>query len=252
MLSRVRAVSRTIAYNRDWARYFWARARTSSDGVILTYRLRNGQVVKLRGSLRATLNEIYLHRVYDVPGVDWRDCRHVLDCGANMGLFALYVASRSPRASIDCFEPSSENHALLLENLSRNHTRAVAHRLAVGATSGSRRLCVSGPAGMYSLDGSGERSEQVECIDVKRMLDLSGAETSDFMKMDIEGEELSLLMDTPLDTLRRIRAMSMEWHHPTPELTVARARLDRAGFETMVDVVGHAQRQLMLKARLRS
>jgi FkbM family methyltransferase len=204
----------------------------------------------LRGSVRSTLNEIFLHKVYDVPGVDFSQCRQVFDLGANMGVFAIYVASQAPSANITCIEASSANFPLLERNLAANAGRACAYRLAVSSTSGRRRLSLSGGAGQYHLDNDVDDDfEMVECTSLANIFTMSGAETCDFLKMDIEGEELPILMETPLEVLRRVRAMAMEWHYPEEHLAPVRLRLAAAGFKTMVDYVGHAREQVMLKAR---
>jgi FkbM family methyltransferase len=240
-------------YNRDWLRYFWRRWKSVSDDTLLTFRLRNGRVITLRGSTRAHLNEIFLHRVYDVPGLDLARCRRILDLGANMGLFSIYAASASPSAVIHCFEPASANFAILERNLSANGLRAQAHRLAVSGSPGQRRLSVAGRSGQYSLAGQEGPFETVDCVDLSEALRLmGGGEACDFLKMDIEGEELSILLTTPAESLHRIRAMAMEWHHPADRLMEVTRRLQALGFETTSTVVGHAAEQVMLKAWRRS
>ena len=249
-LSHVSALLQTVHFNRDWFRYLSARLTDPADDTLLTFRLRAGQTVTVCGSVRSTLNEIYLHRVYDVPGVEFDKCRHIFDFGANMGLFASYIASRAPAATISCFEASSANFPLLQQNLRANCERAQAYRMAVSTTCGSRRFSLAGEAGQYRLDSqAGDNFEIVECMDLANIFTLTGADVCDFLKMDIEGEELPFLLETPLDVLRRVRAMAMEWHYPEDQLVHVQARLAKAGFETMVDRVGHARKQLMLKAR---
>ena len=249
MLSRVSAVWNTVRYNRDWLRYYGACLADAGDDDELTFHLRNGQTINVRGSIRSALNEIYLHKVYDIPGLDYRQCRQVFDFGANMGIFALYVAAQAPDATIACFEPSAANFPMLLGNLAANRVRARAFRMAVSTTCEPRHLSHAGGSGQYRLDGSASDFELVPCADLARVFDLSGADTCDFLKMDIEGAELPLLLETPLEHLRKVRAMAMEWHYPEERLAEVRARLKAAGFRSWVERVGHARQQVMLKAR---
>lgn len=242
------AAWRTAQYNLDWLPYLRAHWAPAGDETLLTFRLRNGQTVDLRGSMRGTLNEIYLHRVYDVPGVDLTSCRHVFDFGANMGVFSLYVAARAPAAAIASFEPATANFAILQRNLASNGVRAQAYRMAVSTASGPRRLSLAGHAGEYALDRGADRFEIVECADLAKVFSLTGAPTCDFLKMDVEGEELAILLESSLDLLRRIRVMALEWHHPEAPLVEVRAHLEAAGFRTIVDRVGYAKHQVMLKA----
>ena len=249
MLTRYAALWQTMLYNRDWLRYFGARLTDPGDDRDLSFRLRNGQTATVRGSMRAALNEIYLHRVYDIPGLDYRGCRQLFDFGANAGLFALYVAARAPAARIACFEPAVANFATLQRNLADNGVQAQAFRMAVSTVCELRRLSLAGGSGQYRLDGTADDFEYVTCVDLARVFELTGAATCDFLKMDIEGEELALLLRTPLADLRRIRAMAMEWHHPDAQLAEVRERLSAAGFDSWVEHVGHDRHQVMLKAR---
>jgi FkbM family methyltransferase len=246
--AQLATVYRTARYNRDWLRYAWGRLASVGDDRLLTFRLRNGQRMTLLGSTRETLNEIYLHRVYDIPGVDFRKLEQVFDFGANMGVFALYVAARAPTARIACFEPASENLSLLEQNLSFNRVRAHAYRMAISSACGPRRFSLAGNAAQHALGGGGGAYEMVDCADLAKVFSLTGADVCDFLKMDIEGEELDLLLRTPLDLLRRIRAMAIEWHHPRERLAEVRSRLERAGFETKTDFMGYDRHQIMLKA----
>src|SRR5215472_13807635 len=117
-------------YNRDWIKYLLRRYIPDPHDQPLQFRLRNGQTVSINSDARFTLNEIYLDRLYDVPGVDFARCVSVLDLGANAGVFALYAASKSPRASVYCFEPSAQNFTILTRNLKDNHVRAIPYQMA--------------------------------------------------------------------------------------------------------------------------
>jgi FkbM family methyltransferase len=250
LLSQLSAVPGTVRYNRDWARYILARWTARGDDDRLTFRLRNVPRVTMRASMRPTLNEIFIHHVYDVPGVDFAACRHVFDLGANMGVFAIYLATRAPLAKIHCFEPASSNFPLLEQNLRTNSLRALGYRLAVSTRCGARQLHLAGrEPGEYKLKDAAGESETVDCVDLARVFDLTGAACCDFLKMDIEGEELPILRETPLAVLQRVRAMAIEWHHRADPLNEVRKRLASAGFETLVRRFGQ---EVILQARQRS
>lgn len=104
---------------------------------------------------RFILNEIYLDRVYDVPGVDLATCRSVLDIGGNVGLFALYVASRSPQTHVHCFEPDPRNFEILERNLPLDRAPAKAYRVAISTTCGIGHLHAQGNSFEYSLGKAG-------------------------------------------------------------------------------------------------
>jgi FkbM family methyltransferase len=244
MLGRLYGLAR---YNRDWPMYLWHRYSTPGSG-LATYRLRNGQTITLKPDVRFTLNEIYLDRAYDVPGVDFATCGSVLDLGANVGIFALYVASRS-KAVVHCFEPESSNFALLEQNLRANHSTARAYRLALSTRCGSAPLYFGPTAAEHGLGVREGPSEVVECVDLDLLFARTGVERFDFVKMDIEGAEREVLLACTDEQLRRMGALSLEWHHSAPELEELARRLRSLRFEVSAQPTGGRGR--LLKARLR-
>jgi FkbM family methyltransferase len=213
----------------------------------MTFRLRNGQTIALKPDVRFTLNEIYLDQVYDVPGVDFAGCRSVLDLGANMGIFALYVESKSPVAIVHCFEPEASNYEVLERNLAANRARARPYHLALSTACGTEHLSLEGSSAEYALGRAEGRTQAVECVDWTRLHAVTGVERFDFVKMDIEGAELPILEATSDDELRRIGALSLEWHHSQEKLRALAERLRGLGFEVVAKMV---QATRLLKARL--
>lgn len=223
-------IYRLAQYNRDWARYLWHKYRPPQDDELLTFRLRNGQTVTLKAEVRFVLNEIYLDRVYDVPGVDLPACRSILDLGANLGIFALYAASRAPRATVYCLEPASQSFALLERNIRQNNVQAKLFQLAVAPACATGYLSVTGISAGYALGPPGPGMEQVECVDLEKVFELTGLETIDFVKMDVEGAEREILTRCSDELLSRINALVIEWHHSWEELEALAERLRNIGF----------------------
>jgi FkbM family methyltransferase len=224
---------RLIRYNRDWPKYLSLR-RDHGPVRTVEFRLRNGQLIKVSSDARFTLNELYLDHVYDVPGIDWSQCKQVLDLGANVGLFALYVASRNRDATIHCFEPEAKNFKMLLENASHNSkARIKAYDKAVSDSCRSAKLQFHGSAG-HALSDQG--SVSVECVDLAKVFELTGVERFDFCKIDIEGSEKELLHSATEDQIRRMGTISMEWHWPTSQMHEAAERLGAMGLRTECSV----------------
>lgn len=89
----------------------------------------------------------------------------------------------------------------LHRNVAANGVRARACRMAVSIACESRRLSVSGGAAQYALNGpsalNSDTFEIAECVDIGRVFELTGASVCDFLKMDVEGEELAILSIPP-------------------------------------------------------
>jgi FkbM family methyltransferase len=246
----VRRLFDLIRYNRDWPRYLRGRFTRPGRDSLSTFRLRNGQTVAVRSEGRFILNEIYLDRVYEVPGVDLTRCRSVLDVGGNVGLFALYVASRAPQAHIHCFEPDPKNFEILERNLALNKVHAKAYRVAVSTTCGVGHLTAQGNSFERSLGNAGASTIAVDCIDWDHIFSLTAVDRFDFVKIDIEGHEREILAACSDSQLRRIGALSLEWHHGVDELETLAHRLRGIGFDAKLEIQAGNTRYLKARARV--
>ena len=97
-----------------------AFGRRSGGDLPFTARLRfgSGQVADIiSGPSRAISSSCTrsVHRCYDLPDtlLPPERVRVILDCGANVGITALYFAWRYPNARIFCIEPDDQNFELL-------------------------------------------------------------------------------------------------------------------------------------------
>ena len=164
------------------------------------------------------------------------DAPVIVDCGANIGLSALYFRRRFPRSRIVAFEPDPPAFALLRENLDRNGCAdVVAHAVALGCADGTveffyddamRGSVHAGTVGRPWLTG---RSE----VPVRRLSTLL-PDSVDLLKLDVEGAEGDVLDDlVQTGALDRVAAVVMEYHHHLDDqdkLGGVLSLLERAGF----------------------
>ncbi|QJW98052.1 hypothetical protein FTUN_5632 [Frigoriglobus tundricola] len=71
------------------------------------------------GSDLSTFDEILIKQVYRSAVGALRDCRYVVDLGANIGLASLYFAHAFPNSRVLAVEPDPRNYALLARNTHR-------------------------------------------------------------------------------------------------------------------------------------
>ena len=150
IMKKLARLPRVAAYNRDWHKYFQAFAG-ADKGSVETFRLRNGQILELKPDARFILNEIYLDRVYDLPGTAYSQLTHVLDLGANVGVYAAFVCAQNPDARIYCFEPASNNYQILARNVQRNQINATLYQAAVSVEAGDGFLSQQMSSVEYTL-----------------------------------------------------------------------------------------------------
>ena len=125
-------------------------------------------------------------------------CRVVFDVGANVGDWVAMALAIQPDAQYHCFEPSGPTFRKLSaralpSNVRRNH-------FGLGSRAEERKLFVYGEAvgsnSLYLRVGMPDRQREEESV-VLKTLDEYCAENAiggiDFVKIDVEGHELSVL-----------------------------------------------------------
>ena len=106
-----------------------------ADSPLLTMTLPGGAVFETPcvENTRIIHDEIFVGKVYEDCGIDYSDGDTILDVGANLGLFVLWLNTRLTRGTIHAFEPVPAIFAGLERNVSR-HNRLKVHLHNVGAS----------------------------------------------------------------------------------------------------------------------
>jgi FkbM family methyltransferase len=143
----------------------------------------------------------------------------VLDLGANVGYSAAYFLSVFPKARIVAVEPDDRNVAICRANLAPYGGRALILHGAVWSRIATLRLLKGSYGdGRESATQVGElsaeevTSESVQSWDVGTLIDMSGGDMVDLLKVDIERAELSVFGESAASWLPRVRNISIELH----------------------------------------
>lgn len=165
------------------------------------------------------------------------DRPRILDCGANVGLAALYFKRLYPQARIISFEADPAIHRVLANNLASNKAGdAEAVAAAVWTQNATIPFhCEGADSGAITASPSDDkRIQNVPCV---RLRDYLVSEPVDLLKLDIEGAESDVLDDCE-DALDNVSAMLLDLHEFAPQSrTTPRVldRLARAGFTYALD-----------------
>lgn len=84
--------------------------------------------------------EIFDNRIYLKHGIQLGRKPHVLDVGANIGLFTLFIKLEFPEARIDVFEPSKELVHLIRLNLAQFVNDVRIHQMGLGESEKEMRF----------------------------------------------------------------------------------------------------------------
>jgi FkbM family methyltransferase len=156
-------------------------------------------------------NQPYTQRFY-VP----RDGDVILDVGANIGLFSVWIAQRAPFARVLAFEPFPENFAALKNNLATCVHDVHSYPFALGPVAGVGCMRDGGERSLDHeltpvVNGGSENITRV--VSLEEVVDLAGVSQIDLLKMDIEGSEHDIFAaPLPPVLLRRFRRVAIEYH----------------------------------------
>jgi FkbM family methyltransferase len=157
------------------------------------------------------LYEVFMLRSYFVPEsmLPPDDVRIIVDCGANVGITSLFLASRYPRAKIFSIEPHPENFELLTRNTSSEARIVPINAAVVGQPRTNIRFSTSGPAWGNKITQD-DADIEVPAISIAELCKNYGLEHIDLLKVDIEGGEEEIFANA--DFLPRVRFGIIELH----------------------------------------
>ena len=142
---------------------------------------------------------------------DWQleDEPLVVDIGAHVGSFTLWLAEQYPGLRVMCFEPDPDAFRYLRRNAGNV---ATLYERAVGAHTGTANLHRPIPAGAISNLGAVPAGDSV-AVDVVSLEDVR-APLADvaLLKVDCEGCEYDLVLETPPTAWARVRRIVLEYH----------------------------------------
>lgn len=207
----------------------------------LVVELRNGYRFKVRTRMDVwIIKEICLDHQYEQASVDIQDGWTVLDIGAGLGDFAVQVAKSRPNSTIYAYEPFPESFALLQENLRLNGIQNVqAFPTAISAQAGLVPFHVTAEAVAHTTVGPESapgHTIQVPAITLDRALAELHVSQCDYLKMDCEGAEYDILLNSSPRTLQQIQHLCLEYHDNVPNVShndLVRLLMER-GFEVRV------------------
>jgi len=132
----------------------------------------------------------------------------IVDCGANIGASAAYLAEQFPRAKVLAVEPQPGNYELLARNCAAN-PRIVPIRAAV-ASEDKRGALVDPGKGGWAFRVSEQPGGEVEMVSINTLVG-RGEGTPFVVKIDIEGFEAELFSRN-LEWLDRFYVLIIELH----------------------------------------
>lgn len=182
----------------------------------------------------STLQTTFLQQ-YHLPHAALRAQATILDLGCNVGYTVMHFAHEYPDARIFGVEMDRDNYNLARINTAGYKNISLLHR-AVSTTNGTVSYGRTAREDSYRI--SSERAEeagaqiQVESMTIGFIIQELGIEHIDYLKMDIEGEEVRVLSEglSDLSWLNIVDMLNIEVHTDREDLTRIMALLRAHNF----------------------
>ncbi len=153
--------------------------------------------------------DFYEKETLDYLKEQYGSFERVLDIGSNIGNHMLYYCSRLGAKQVICFEPNTFNHSVLCKNIELNNLQELVtvHNVALGATGGKgiQKDFTNMNTGMNRIEPVSSTDAGIASVDIIRLDDLHYQQI-DFIKIDVEGFEVSVLKGAA-ETLRGSKAV---------------------------------------------
>ncbi|MEX2518639.1 MAG: FkbM family methyltransferase, partial [Paracoccaceae bacterium] len=165
----------------------------------------------------------------------------LIDVGANLGLYSIAAATAKPVRHVTAFEPSPDTFKELEANIALNRRQGmklVAHNLAVSDSPGEVSFLRRGKfspgnkvmaAGGVETLAAGEALVSIGCVRIDDLIDLAGPRDS-FLKMDVEGHEISAIKGAGATIAKRCAVAQIELLRGPPD--------NRAEVKAMMEALG--------------
>ncbi|KAM3547045.1 hypothetical protein ARSEF1564_000086 [Beauveria bassiana] len=214
---------------------------------------------------RFIYKEIFGDHCYDVAQLS--DPRFIVDVGANIGLFSVYVKKKFPACKIVAFEPAPDTFAVLTKNLALHaavdngsDSGVRTHRYALGATTGQGSLTffphlpgnstlvpdekrqfqdlLGAEVGTNFTDKMFGDAGKVQ-VQIKRLSDVLSEEEDededefaaiDLLKVDVEGAELNVLQGISDEHWAKVKNVVLETCDLSSDREALNTLLESKGF----------------------
>jgi FkbM family methyltransferase len=237
IVHRLRAIRNRRVFRRDLvnADEAWAAVHRGARGVPLRFRDGATLTGTAWDDVVGIYFEIFVERCY-TPRWFYRPAAGdtVLDVGANVGAFTLFLTRAAPGIRVEAFEPHPVTFATLQTNLTNNAigTGVTAHNTAVGRGGVVRFARAAGlDSGHQAATADGD-GDEVPCVTLEAAASAVPGPIA-LVKVDTEGAEVEILESAPAGVWARVARVVVEYHTLAKRHAVVRC-LSGHGYATHV------------------
>ena len=141
----------------------------------------------------------------------------LIDVGAHIGTFSVYMKKRNPQIKVYAYEPDPSNYKLLCENIALNSlTNIFPKNIAIGDKKKTVTLYAKKGRNFGTMGSSIIRKSDVKtsipCISLLDVLNENHISKCDLLKIDCEGAEYEILLSQGHSCFDKIDSIVLEFH----------------------------------------
>jgi FkbM family methyltransferase len=209
-------------WNSFW-KYYYSIKGNNQDASPFFAELKGGLKAKIPAAIISAFDEIFLREIYKMKLVNSPSNPLILDIGANVGFFSIYMMSKYPSSKIIAFEPVPTNFELLEHHKSINNFDQML--LDKRAVMGDKKNISIGynnslnySVGASFLNRGGTTTTiDVPAVSIPDIFNEYELDHCDLLKIDCEGAEYNILFNCPDKYFAEIRNIVVEVHNWVPE-----------------------------------
>jgi FkbM family methyltransferase len=153
--------------------------------------------------------------------------KEIIDIGANIADSAIYFALEGAD-SVIAIEPYLKNYEIAIMNVQMNNLESRIKLLHAACGSKDRKILIDSKyEGVFKPSVESSDCIEIDCLSLKKIINLYGLE-SPALKIDCEGCEYELILDSDPDTIQKFSAIQIEYHYGCDQL---KKRLHSLGFK---------------------
>lgn len=217
----MRRILNNIKNHSNWLAYYKHKYLDNQKNGF-TFRCRGGIKIKVPRRLLHTYKECFFDETY-LKGIPTSltkfPIKTVVDIGANVGYFSLFMLSINPRAKVFAYEPIPKNFELLSRYKSENPSldfqifnEAVSKSSQKSITLHFDETDAFTTSASIFKDHETKNQFTVESTCLERIIQDNRLTGIDFIKIDCEGSEYDIIYDAPPAILDKISIISIETH----------------------------------------
>lgn len=211
----------SIKHLKNWLsfwKFYYSIKNTGSQPKNFIAFFRTGKVAEVPSELMSAFDEIFLREIYNLNFHQISNDPIILDLGANVGYFSIFLSCKLPRARLIAFEPLHSNFLLLKKHKDLNNLKYLEldERAVLGI---GRSISIKyNRSQKYSVGASflnrkdSDETVVVSAISIPEIFIEYKMNHCDLLKIDCEGAEYNIIQNCPAEYLKKINHMVIEVH----------------------------------------